>query len=180
MNTMADLMDQGKIKSVGVSNFSAKAMRKAHKVLQARGYGLAANQYRYSMMTRGIENNGILDAAKELGISIIAWSPLEQGLLTGRFHEMGEIPSSLGFARKGMMKQTGLEKTRPVIEKMKTFAEKYQATVSQIALNYTVNVHGDTIVAIPGASKVPQVEQNLGALQFKLDQDEIDELTSLI
>jgi len=180
MNGMADLMDAGKIKSVGVSNFSAKAMRKAHQVLQGRGYGLAANQCRYSMTTRSIEKNGIMDVAKEFGITIIAWSPLEQGLLTGRFHEMGEIPSSIGWMRKGMMQQTGLAKTQPLIDKMKNLAEKYQASVSQVALNYTVNVHGDTVVAIPGASKVSQVEQNIGALQFKLSDDEINELSSLV
>jgi aryl-alcohol dehydrogenase-like predicted oxidoreductase len=180
MHAMADLMDAGKIQSVGVSNFTARAMRKAHRVLQGRGYGLAANQVRYSMVTRGIEHNGILDAAKELGITIIAWSPLEQGLLTGRFHELDEVPKSVSWARRGLIRQTGLEKTRPVVDRMKVLAEKYGASVAQIALNYTINVHGDTIVAIPGASKVSQVQQNLGALEFKLEQAETDELTALV
>ncbi|CAA0094506.1 putative oxidoreductase [BD1-7 clade bacterium] len=179
MHAMADLMDAGKIQSVGVSNFSAKAMRKAHQVLQARGYALTANQVRYSMVTRNIETNGVLDAAKELGITIIAWSPLEQGLLTGRFHREGGIPASMNFMRKGMLKSTGLQKTRSLIDAMQALTQKYDATIAQIALNYTVNVHGDTVVAIPGASKVSQVEQNLGALRFRLDDDDIQALTAL-
>ena len=180
MHAMADLVDAGKIGSVGVSNFSARAMRKAHQVLSNRGHCLAANQVRYSMVTRGIERNGVLDAAKELGITIIAWSPLEQGLLTGRFHDQGAVPKSVGWMRRGLIRQTGLEKTRPLIDRMRELAEGYQATVAQVALNYTVNVHGDTIVAIPGASKVSQVEQNLGALSFELTRDEIDELSALL
>ncbi len=181
MHAMADLMDAGKIRSVGVSNFSAKAMRKSHKVLQSRGYSLAANQYRYSMITRGIESNGILDAAKELGISIIAWSPLEQGILTGRFHAQKALPDTISWARKNLIKSQGkvIVRTQPLINRMAELGEKYQASISQVALNYLINVHGDTVVAIPGASKVSQVQENLGALSFKLNNDEIQELTVL-
>ena len=179
MHAMADLMDENKIRSVGISNFSAKAMRKAHTTLQGRGYKLAANQVRYSMVTRNIENNDILAAAKELGITLIAWSPLEQGILTGRFHELGEIPKSIGFARRGMMSQSGLEKTRPLINAMQELCDKYDATVAQIALNYTITAHGDTIITIPGASKVSQVEQNVKALQFKLDESDIEGLRKI-
>lgn len=179
MHAMADLMDAGKIRSVGVSNFSARAMRRAHEVLVSRGYGLAANQVRYSMVTRGIERNGILEAAQELGVTLIAWSPLEQGLLTGRFHELGQVPRSVGWMRRGLIRQTGLDKTRPLIEKLQALGERYGASAAQVALNYTVNVHGDTVVAIPGASRVSQVEQNTGALQFRLTQAELDELSSL-
>ena len=181
MHAMADLLDAGKIQSVGVSNFSAKAMKKAHDTLVSRGYCLAANQYRYSMLTRAIEKNGILDIAKENNISIIAWSPLEQGILTGRFHIDKTIPSTVSWQRKGLIKSQKklIEKTRPLIQEMLKLAEKYDATIPQVALNYVIHVHGDTIVAIPGASKVSQVEQNIGALSFQLTQDEIDQLTSL-
>ena len=179
MNTMADLLDQGKIQSVGISNFSAKAMRQCHEVLLRRGYGLAANQYRYSMLHRNIERNGILEAAKELGITIIAWSPLEQGLLTGRFHDDGNMPSSISWARRQMLRGNRVEKTRPLIDRMREIGQNYGASVAQIALNYLIHAQGDTIVAIPGASKVAQVEQHVGALQFALTREEIDELSAL-
>jgi len=79
MNAMADLLDARKIRAVGVSNFSEERMRRAQKTLIARGYSLASNQVRYSLLDRRIEKDGILAAAKELNISIIAYSPLAQG-----------------------------------------------------------------------------------------------------
>ena len=165
--------------SVGVSNFTARAMRKSHDILTRRGYCLAAHQYRYSMLHRNIERNGILEAAKELGITIIAWSPLEQGLLTGRFHDDGNMPSSISWARRQMLRGNRVEKTRPLIDRMREIGQNYGASVAQIALNYLIHAQGDTIVAIPGASKVAQVEQHVGALQFALTREEIDELSAL-
>jgi len=85
-NAMADLVESGLIRSVGVSNFDEERMRRAHAALQKRGLALASNQVQYNLLYRGIETNGILDAAKELGITIIAWGPLSSGLLTGKFH----------------------------------------------------------------------------------------------
>ena len=80
MNAMADLVEAGKIRTVGVSNFSAERMRRAHAALQKRGLPLASNQVEYSLWKRSIETNGILETAKELGISIIAWGPLASGI----------------------------------------------------------------------------------------------------
>lgn len=81
MNAMADLVAAGEVRAVGVSNFSERAMRAAHAALTKRGLTLASNQMQYSLLARGIERNGVLAAAKELGITIIAYSPLAQGLL---------------------------------------------------------------------------------------------------
>ena len=82
-NAMADLVQAGKTRTVGVSNFSAKRMRAFHDVLARRGVPLVSNQMQYSLLDRRIESNGVLAAAKELGITIIAYSPLAQGLLSG-------------------------------------------------------------------------------------------------
>jgi aryl-alcohol dehydrogenase-like predicted oxidoreductase len=87
MNAMADLVEAGEIRSVGVSNFNSEQMRRAHTALEKRGLPLASNQVQYSLLERSIETNSILDTAKELGITIIAWSPLASGLLTGKFHK---------------------------------------------------------------------------------------------
>ena len=83
MDAMADLVEAGKIRSVGVSNFSAERMRRAHARLARRGLPLAANQVLFSLLERGIERNGILQTAKELGVTIIAYTPLASGLLVG-------------------------------------------------------------------------------------------------
>ena len=82
MEAMADLVAAGDIRTVGVSNFSAERMRLAHAALARRGLALVSNQMPYSLLTRGIENNGVMQAAKELGVTIIAYSPLARGVLT--------------------------------------------------------------------------------------------------
>ncbi len=87
MREMAELVEHGRVRAVGVSNFSATAMRAAHEELSRHGVSLATNQVRYSLLDRQIETNGVLETAQELGVTIIAYSPLAQGILTGKFHE---------------------------------------------------------------------------------------------
>ena len=179
MNAMADLLEKGKIRSVGVSNYSADRMRKAHAALAKRGYPLASNQVQYHLMDRKIEKNGILDTAKELGITIIAWSPIASGLLSGKFHDNPDLIRKTPLARRMMIKRK-LELSRPLINTLKEIGQSHGATVTQVALNWLVNFHGETVVAIPGASKVAHAEQNAGAMKFTLSTDElvsIDEMT---
>ena len=178
MNAMADLLDAKKIKAVGVSNFSEERLRRAEKALRARGYSLASNQVRYNLLNRTIENNGILEAAKELGISIIAYSPLAQGLLGGKYHKNPEAVNSLPLMRRRAIKGK-IEKSRELVEALMDIAGSYSVSASQVALNWLVNYHGDTVVAIPGASKVEQARQNCAALAFKLQQDEMDRIEQL-
>ena len=100
MEAMARLVDDGRVRTVGVSNFSARRMRAAHQALKERGISLASNQVKYSLLDRRIETDGTLEAARELGITIIAYSPLEQGLLTGKFHREPErIKTRTGFRK---------------------------------------------------------------------------------
>src|SRR5215208_532718 len=87
MDAMADLVKAGKIRAVGVSNFDAEKMRRAHRQLQKHGLPLASNQVRYSLLDRQIEHNGVLETAQALGVTIIAYTPLESGLLTGKYHK---------------------------------------------------------------------------------------------
>src|SRR4030095_15775969 len=85
MNLMADAIEAGKVKAVGVSNYSAEQMRLAHAELAKRGIPLASNQVQYSLLYRKPEVDGVLDACRELGITLIAYSPLAQGALTGKY-----------------------------------------------------------------------------------------------
>ncbi len=179
MNAMADLLDKGIIRSVGVSNYRADRMRRAHAALAKRGYPLASNQVQYHLMDRSIEKNGILDAAKELGITIIAWSPIASGLLSGKFHDNPDLIRKTPLARRMMIKRK-LELSRPLINTLKEIGQSHGATITQAALNWLVNFHRETVVAIPGASKVEHAEQNAGAMKFTLSPDELvclDELT---
>ncbi len=184
MHAMADLLDAGKIRSAGISNFTAKAMAKADDVLRTRGYSLASNQVRYNLMARQIERNGVLQEAKDRGITIIAWSPLEQGMLSGRFHSDPTSIQKLPWMRRQTisLQKSRFEKSRSLIESLQRIATAHNASPTQVALSWLIHAHGDTVVAIPGASSVAQVQQNAGALTLKLsdtERNEIDEKSAM-
>lgn len=175
MNAMADLVKAGKIRSVGVSNFNPTRMRRAHAALAKRGIPLAVNQVLYSLLHREIETNGILETAKELGVTIIAYSPVARGLLTGKYHKDPALLDRMSGWRKKSM-QRNLERTRPLINVMEEIAAKHQATIAQVALNWLINSKGEIVVTIPGATKVHQAEESAGAMMFRLSNDEIARL----
>ncbi len=180
MKAMAELVRRGDIRAVGISNYTAAQMRRAHRELAALGIPLATNQVQYNLLHRNIERNGTLETAKELGITIIAFSPLAQGLLTGKFHDRPELLKQVGGRRyqPGYWKR-GLAKSAPLIQAMKQIAGKYNATPSQVALNWLIHFHGPSVVAIPGATKVYQARDNVGAMQFQLNRDELEQLDGL-
>ncbi len=175
MRAMAQLVKEKKIRCVGVSNFSAKRMKRAHDELESLGLNLVSNQVRYSLLDRRIETNGVLDAARELGISVIAYSPLAQGILSGKFHDNPDLIRSLSGYRKymGAFKLKGLEKSRGLVHALQELAKKYQVTPSQIALNWVINFHRDCIVAIPGATKLAQAKDNPVSMKFKMSKDDL-------
>jgi aryl-alcohol dehydrogenase-like predicted oxidoreductase len=175
MNAMADLVEAGKIRSVGVSNFNAVRMRRAHAALAKRGLPLAVNQMRYSLIHREIESNGVLETARELGVTIVAYTPVGRGLLTGKYHKNPDLLDKMPGVRKSMMKRD-LERTRPLIAVMDGIASNHHAIVAQVALNWLIHFNGDIVVTIPGATKVQQAQDSAGAMQFVLTKDELTRL----
>ena len=175
MNAMADLVEAGKIRSVGVSNFNPTRMRRAHTALQKRGLPLAVNQMRYSLLNREIESNGVLETAKELGVTIIAYTPIARGLLTGKYHKNPDSLEKLTGWRKAGIKRD-IERTRPLINLMDEIANKYNATIAQVALNWLIHFNGETVVTIPGATKVRQAEESAGAMKFRLSDEDLARL----
>ncbi|NES88260.1 aldo/keto reductase [Okeania hirsuta] len=117
LNALADEVKQGRIEAVGVSNYSAEEMRQAHGILEKRGVILATNQVRYSLLSRQIEAKGILDTARELGVTILAYSPLAQGLLTGKYTV--EKPPTGARQFDSRFQKKGLEKIDPVMSLLK-------------------------------------------------------------
>lgn len=183
MKAMAGLVEAGKIRAVGVSNFSRRQMEKAHRALRELGPPLVSNQVRYSLLDRRIETDGVLAAAKDLGISIIAYSPLAQGLLSGRFHDDPRLVRKRGGFRKFMpaFRSAGLAKSRPVVEALRRIASEHGATPTQVAINWLIGFHGESVVAIPGASRAFQVEDFAAATAFALtdaDRDELDRVSA--
>jgi len=178
MNAMADLVEAGKIRSVGVSNFDSTRMRRAHAALAIRGFPLAVNQVRYSLLTREIETNGVLETARELGVTIIAYTPLERSLLSGKYHKTPELLSRIPRWRRDSI-QRNLERCRPLINTMDAIALMHEATIAQVALNWLINFNGEIVVTIPGATKVRQAEENAGAMKFRLSDDEMAQLDDI-
>jgi aryl-alcohol dehydrogenase-like predicted oxidoreductase len=179
MNAMADLVEAGKIRSVGISNFSADRMRRAHAALAKRGLPLAVNQMRYSLLSREIENNGVLDTARELGVTIIAYTPLARGVLSGKYHKTPQLLSRMAGWRRARI-QRDIKKSIRLINAMDEIAAASGVTIAQVALNWVINFKGDIVVAIPGATKLQQAVENADAMKFRLSADELaclDELS---
>lgn len=177
MNALADEVEKGRIESIGVSNYPAEKMRQAHKYLAERGIPLAVNQVRYSLLSRKIETKGILDTARELGITILAYSPLAQGLLTGKY--TGEGARSPQGARRidPNFSSGGLQKVTPLVNTLQAIGEKYQRTPAQVALNWLI-AQGN-VIPIPGAKNGEQARQNAGALGWSLSPDEVAQLDEM-
>jgi len=171
MNAVADLMDDGKIRAVGVSNFNPDQMRQAQTALEKRGFGLASNQVQYNLLNRQIECSGVLETARDLGISLIAWAPLASGILTGKFHKKPEILARIpSVRRKSMEKQ--VEKSRSVIKVLDAIAANYNSEPARVALAWLIG-QGKDIVAVPGASRVGHVLEGIGAMDLQLIEEDI-------
>lgn len=178
---MAELANKGIIKNVGISNFTAQGMRKADKLLREHGLRLASNQVKYNLLHRKPEKNGVIETAKELGISIIAYSPLQQGMLTGRFHTDPAATDNISLLRHfhSGISRKNIERTRPLIDTLNKLGEKYQKTPAQISLNWLIYSQGELVFAIPGATKLEQAQSNIKAQSFRLSQDDIELLNKV-
>lgn len=175
MNLMADAFAAGKIRAIGVSNYSAAQMRLAYRVLADRGIPLASNQVQYSLLHRKPEADGVLDACLELGVTLIAYMPLASGALTGKY--------SLSHPPRGIRKWTpvfskkSLAKLEPVLSALKLLGGKYDKTLSQVALRWLME--NPAVLPIPGAKNASQASSNAGALTFRLTPEEVRELGEL-
>jgi aryl-alcohol dehydrogenase-like predicted oxidoreductase len=171
MHLMADAVEAGKVRAVGVSNFSAAQMRQAHAVLATRGIPLASNQVEYSLLHRASEVDGVLDACRELGVTLIAFQPLASGALTGKY-SVANPPT--GMRRHApMFRRDNLELLSPVIRLLKEIGERYQKSPGQVALRWLIERGA---LPIPGAKNSAQAAHNAGALAFTLEAAEVEAL----
>ena len=173
MDLLADAVEAGKVRAVGVSNYSAEQMRMAYDTLAKRGIPLASNQVEYSLLHRQPEVNGVLDACRELGITLIAYSPLAMGALTGKY---SATTKASGFRRflPGFNKKA-MHTLQPVVELLRQIGNAYTMTPSQVALRWLIE--NPLVVPIPGAKNSQQAIENAGALAFRLTPAEIEALS---
>ena len=184
---MAKLVRAGKIRAFGVSNFSGAQMARASAAAAAEGMTLASNQVPISALDRRIERNGVLDLARRSGVTLIAYSPLAQGVLTGKFHDDPGLAGSLPTGRRSRLspasrgfRAENLRRTAPLIETLRAVATAHGATPSQVALSWLLRFYGDTLVAIPGASRPEHASESAAAMDLELTENEmarIDEVS---
>jgi aryl-alcohol dehydrogenase-like predicted oxidoreductase len=176
-DTLANEVEKGRIQAIGVSNYSTAQMQETYEILAKRGIPLAVNQVQYSLLYRKIETEGILSTARELGVTILAYSPLAQGLLTGKYTP--EKATNLNGARRldPRFSSQGLQKIAPVLDLLKNFGEKYQKTPAQVALNWLI-AQGN-VIPIPGAKNASHAQENSEALGWSLNEEEIEQLENI-
>ncbi|XP_058101779.1 uncharacterized oxidoreductase At1g06690, chloroplastic [Magnolia sinica] len=170
---LGDAVDMGLVKAVGVSNYSAKRLRDAYDQLKKRGIPLASNQVNYSLIYRVPEENGVKAACDELGVTLIAYSPIAQGVLTGKY--MPENPPS--GPRGRIYTPEFLTKMQPLLSRIKEIGQNYSKTATQVVLNWLIAQ--ENVVPIPGAKDAEQAQEFVGALGWRLTDQEIAELRSL-
>jgi aryl-alcohol dehydrogenase-like predicted oxidoreductase len=174
MDLVANAVDAGKVKAVGVSNYSAEQMRDAHAALAKRGIPLASNQVEYSLLDRKPEVNGVLDACRELGITLIAYSPLAGGRLTGKYSAQNR-PGGLFRRILPQYNRKALDVIQPVVGILKSIGQKYGRTPSQVALRWLIE--NPIVLPIPGAKNGKQAMDNAQALTFSLTAEEVESLS---
>ncbi|MHA2433403.1 MAG: aldo/keto reductase, partial [Candidatus Thorarchaeota archaeon] len=118
------------------------------------------------------------EIAKELGVTITAYTPLGMGLLTGELHSNPELFRNMPRYRR-MSLRRNIKKSQPLVDLLEAIAVEKEATAAQVSLSWATNYHGDTIVAIPGASKTYQAEQNAGAMRVSLSSEQMETLSTL-
>ena len=168
--TVKDLIAQGKVKHFGMSEPGAQTLRRAHKVQP-----VTTLQNEYSLWTRGPETNGILDACEELGIGLVAYSPLGKGFLTGAMSKDTKLGE--GDFRKLVPRFTpeAMEKNQALIDLLKRIGGEKGATPAQIALAWLL-AQKPWIVPIPGTTKLHRLEENIDAAEVVLTQANLAEI----
>lgn len=170
---LGDAVEQGLVKAVGVSNYSEKRLRNAYTQLKKRGIPLASNQVNYSLIYRFPEENGVKATCDELGITLIAYSPIAQGALTGKY-----TPENPPTGPRGQIyTRDFLTKLQPLLNRIREIGQSYNKTNTQVVLNWLVSQ--DNVLPIPGAKNAEQAKEFAGSLGWRLTDEEITELRSL-
>jgi aryl-alcohol dehydrogenase-like predicted oxidoreductase len=172
MELMAEAVKAGKIKAVGVSNYSARQMRDAHAALAKFGVPLASNQVEYSLLHRQPETDGVLEACRELGITLIAYQPLASGALTGKYLSEQRPKGLRRFAP--YFRGKGVEKTASVVSLLREIGQRYGKNPAQVAIRWLIEQ--ENVIPIPGAKNGQQAASNVDVLTFSLTPTELESI----
>jgi aryl-alcohol dehydrogenase-like predicted oxidoreductase len=194
MEVMAEAVRAGKVRAVGVCNFSEVQIREAHAVLATHSIPLATAMVGYNLLRRWPETNGVFAACKELGVSVIPYAPLAEGVLTGKYRS-GKKKVSIGYAATfyfghlditrerndsvpfirrlfSQPRELNKKKMEPLFLVMDEIAAAHGKILTQVAINWLLGNEEIGIIPIPGMKNIKQVNENIGALNWKMTNEE--------
>jgi aryl-alcohol dehydrogenase-like predicted oxidoreductase len=167
VGAMAELVRAGKVRYLGLSEAAPETLRRAHAT-----HPISALQTEYSLWTRDVEENGVLETVRELGIGFVAYSPLGRGFLTGRFHRFEDLPEHDWRRRHPRFQDDNFRKNLRLAEQVQEIAREKGVTPAQLALAWVL-AQGDDIVPIPGTKRRTYLEQNAAAAEIQFMDGEL-------
>lgn len=170
--TMGELVEQGKVRYIGLSEASAENIRKAH-----RTFPLTCVQSEYSLWERSVEER-VLPTLRELGIGFVPYSPLGRGLLAGQIKNVDQFEASDYRRNDPRYQGDNFSKNLKIVNEVKHLARRYEASPAQMALAWLLQ-KGQDIVPIPGTKKVKYLEENVEALELELSGEDLEELDAI-
>ncbi|KZT51414.1 Aldo/keto reductase [Calocera cornea HHB12733] len=174
VKAMQELKDAGRIRHIGLSECSAETLRRAAKVAK-----IDAVQTEYSLWETSIETNGVLDACKELGITLVAYSPLGRGMLSGKFRKHSDLPADDWRRTNPRFSEENFSKNIQLVDQLASFAKAKGCTAGQLALAW-VHAQWDGIIAIPGTTRIEALEENIGSVKVELTKEELKEIRAIL
>src|SRR3954449_258508 len=173
VGAMAELVDAGKVRHLGLSEASAETIRRAHAV-----HPIAALQSEWSLWTRDPETNGVLETVRELGIGFVAYSPLGRGMLTGRFTSPDDIEEDDFRKRHPRFSGDNFQRNLDLVAVVEEIAREKGCTPGQVALAWVLS-RGEDVVPIPGTKRRSYLEENVGAVGVELTDDDLARLEQI-
>jgi aryl-alcohol dehydrogenase-like predicted oxidoreductase len=172
VGAMAGLVQAGKVRYLGLSEASAETLRRAHAV-----HPITALQTEYSLWTRDVESE-ILPTCRELGVSLVAYSPLGRGFLTGTIRKTDDLAEDDWRRHNPRFTGTHLEANLALVDEVEAVAGRLGVTPAQVALAWLL-ARGDDVVPIPGTKRRKYLEQNAAAVEVNLEAEDLERLESL-
>jgi aryl-alcohol dehydrogenase-like predicted oxidoreductase len=173
VGAMARLIEGGKVRTIGLCEVAPATIRRAQKV-----HPLAAVQMEYSLLYRK-EAEEVLAVCRELGIAFVAYSPLGRGFLSGQFHKLEDIPEGDRRREHPRFQEGNFEKNVELVKKIEAIAAEKRCTPSQLVLAWLL-AQGPEVVPIPGTKRKSRVDENLGALDVRLDPGDVARISAAV
>ncbi len=167
VGAMAKLVEEGKVKYLGLSEASAETLRRAAKI-----HPISALQSEYSLWTRDVEDNGVLETCRELGISFVPYSPLGRGFLSGEIKRFEDLAKDDYRRNSPRFQGENFDKNLRLVGKVEEIAKEKNCTTSQLALAWVL-AQGQDIVPIPGTKRRKYLEQNVASTEIVLSQEDL-------